>query len=198
MTVFINNNGLKPFKKFRKLYQNAYNENQKNIEAISISSFSKLSGMVNARYVNLKFVDDDKFIFFSNYESPKSIEFNSHPQIAALIYWNSIHTQIRINASITKTSIDFNKEYFQKRDRRKNALAISSKQSSLISSYEEVVKNFKNSLKFDDLNECPNYWGGYAFKPNYFEFWEGHDSRLNKREFFKLKDGKWINGFLEP
>ncbi len=130
MTVFINNNSLKPFKKFRKLYQNAYNENQKNIEAISISSFSKLSGMVNARYVNLKFVDDDKFIFFSNYESPKSIEFNSHPQIAALIYWNSIHTQIRINASITKTSIDFNKEYFQKRDRRKNALAISSKQSS--------------------------------------------------------------------
>ena len=198
MIVFINNNSSKPFKKFRKLYQNAYNENQKNIEAISISSFSKLSGMVNARYVNLKFVDDDKFIFFTNYESPKSIEFNSHPQIAALIYWNSIHAQIRISASIMKTSVDFNKEYFQKRDRRKNALAISSKQSSLINSYEEVIKNFNNSLKFDDLNECPNYWGGYALKPNYFEFWEGHDSRLNKREFFKLKDGKWINGFLEP
>tara|TARA_X000000950_G_scaffold288894_1_gene408168 strand:+ start:18230 stop:18826 length:597 start_codon:yes stop_codon:yes gene_type:complete len=198
MIVFINNNNSEPFKKLRKLYQKANTANQQNIEAISISSFSKLSDKVNARYVNLKYVDNDKFIFFTNYESPKSMEFNSHPQITALIYWSSINAQIRINASIKKTSSNFNKKYFQKRDKSKNALAISSKQSSLISSYEEVLKNYKRSMEFDDLNKCPEYWGGYAFKPNYFEFWQGHDSRLNKRQFFKLKESKWIKGCLQP
>ena len=28
-----------------------------------------------------------------------------------------------------------------------------------------------------------------------FEFWEGHESRLNKREVYELKDDKWIHSF---
>ena len=67
---------------------------QKNIEAISISSYSSKQE-VNSRYVNLKFVNNNEFIFFSNYKSPKSIEFDSHKQITALIYWCNTNTQIR-------------------------------------------------------------------------------------------------------
>ena len=72
-------------------YDESLKANQQNIEAISISSYSDKNKEVNARYVNLKFVDDKKFIFFSNYLSPKSKEFNNHNQITALIYWNSIN-----------------------------------------------------------------------------------------------------------
>ena len=198
MIEFINNNNSKPFKKIRELYNEASSANQPNIEAISISSFSKLSDTVNARYVNLKYIDNDKFIFFTNYESPKSIEFSSHPQITALIFWSSINVQIRVNALIKKTSSSFNKEYFKKRDINKNALAISSNQSSVVNSYNKVIKNYERSLKYNDLKECPNYWGGYAFKPYYFEFWEGHNSRLNVRQFFSLNNNQWKSGYLEP
>ena len=55
---------------------------------------------VNARFVNLKFVNDKNFIFFSNYNSPKSHDFREHNQITALIYWNNTNTQIKMKATI--------------------------------------------------------------------------------------------------
>ena len=93
--------------------------------------------------MNLKFVNDKQFIFFSNYNSPKSIEFNQHEQITASIYWSRTNVQIRMKAYIKKTSKEFNQDYFVKRDEKKNALAISSYQSSPINSYEMLQKNYE-------------------------------------------------------
>jgi pyridoxine/pyridoxamine 5'-phosphate oxidase len=64
-----------PYQVFKEKYENSLNAKQKNIEAICISSYSSKNNEVNARYVNLKFVSGRKFIFFSNYESPKSQDF---------------------------------------------------------------------------------------------------------------------------
>ncbi|OUV40641.1 MAG: pyridoxamine 5'-phosphate oxidase [Rhodobacteraceae bacterium TMED111] len=198
MIQFINLSKQIPYKIFHKKYTESLNANQRNIEAICISSYSTKEKEVNARFVNLKIVDGEEFIFFSNYKSPKSINFIEHPQITALFYWNTTNTQIRMKANIKKTSKEFNRTYFAERDRKKNALAISSKQSSFIESYEDVQKNYDKSLKSDDLKKCPDYWGGFSFKPYYFEFWEGHDSRLNKREIYELKSNEWMHSFLQP
>ena len=187
-----------PYVKFREKYYDAIKASQQNIEAIAISSFNKKINEVDSRFVNLKFIDDKEFIFFTNYNSPKSKAFSTYTKISALIYWPSINTQIRIKANIEKTSKKFNNLYFRNRSVKKNALAISSNQSKHISSYENVISNYKNVLKNEELSKCPDYWGGYSFTPYYFEFWEGHDSRLNKREAFILKNNKWQNTFLEP
>tara|TARA_X000000950_G_scaffold9140_2_gene10107 strand:- start:9154 stop:9750 length:597 start_codon:yes stop_codon:yes gene_type:complete len=187
-----------PYRIFKEKYEDSLNANQKIIEAICISSFSSDENEVNARFVNLKFVKDKEFIFFSNYESPKSRDFISHNQISALIYWNATNVQIRMKAKIKKTSKEFNMEYFAKRDIKKNALAISSKQSNKIASYEDVSVNYEKSLQKDNLEQCPEYWGGYSFIPYYFEFWEGHESRLNKRQVFEKKNDEWNQFFLQP
>ena len=42
------------------------------------------------------------------------------------------------------------------------------------------------------------HWGGYYFTPHYFEFWKGHNDRLNKREIFILNNGEWIKKYLSP
>ena len=44
----------------------------------------------------------------------------------------------------------------------------------------------------------PNFWGGYSFTPYYFEFWQGHENRLNKRHVFEQQDDEWIERFLQP
>ena len=187
-----------PYLVFKDKYTESLNAKQKNIEAISISSYSSENEEVNARYVNLKFVKDREFIFFSNYTSPKSQEFQTHNQITALIYWSSINVQIRMKAHIKKTSKEFNNAYFAERDEKKNALAISSQQSSAVDSYQDVQNNYELAIKNSNLSECPDYWGGYSFTPYYFEFWEGHEQRLNKREAYELKNGEWIHSFLQP
>ena len=187
-----------PYIIFKEKYDMALNAEQKNIEAISISSFNKERNEVDSRFVNLKFVDNDKFIFFSNYSSPKSIAFSSHNQIGALIYWPSINIQIRIKAKIDKTTTKYNNEYFNKRSLDKNALAISSNQSQKILSYNNVIKKYQTVRNIQDLSKCPNYWGGFLFVPYYFEFWEGHESRLNKRIAFERSNKNWNQCILEP
>lgn len=187
-----------PYLIFREKYDKSLSAKQKNIEALCISSYSRKNEEVNARFVNLKFINNKEFIFFSNYNSPKSQEFLHHNQITALIYWNSINVQIRMKAHIKKTSREFNQVYFAKRDKKKNALAICSKQSTVITSYENMQKNYVHSLSKDNLTKCPDNWGGYSFIPYYFEFWEGHESRLNKRELYQLKDNEWLHSFLQP
>lgn len=187
-----------PYLLLRDKYDEAFSERQPNIEAIAISSFNKELNEIDSRYVNLKFIQNNKFIFFSNYQSSKAIAFKSHNQIGALIFWSSTNTQIRMKARIERTSVDFNSKYFKERSKDKNALAIASQQSKEVSSYNNFVKRYKNVKETKDLLKCPDYWGGYSFTPYYFEFWKGHESRVNERTIYEKIDNKWSKYFIQP
>lgn len=198
MIEFINDDKGTPYKILKKNFKVALDNDQKNIDAMAVSSYCKSSNEVNSRFVNLKFVDKNKLIFFSNYNSIKAQEFQEHNTVSALLFWNTINLQIRIKAKIYKTSEKFSNNYFLSRSSRKNALAISSNQSHEIDTYETVIKKYKKVLNSANLSKRPNYWGGYELVPFIFEFWEGHSDRLNKREEYKLKSNKWHVRILEP
>ena len=198
MINFLNNSSEKPLKILKEKYDEAISKGERMTEVLSISSYSIDKKEVNSRYVNLKIVDNSNFIFFTNYNSPKSKEFLSHNNIAAILFWPSINTQIRMKAKIKKTSAAFNKEYFKQRSKDKNALAISSYQSEDISSFEEVLRKFNKVKSQEDLTLCPEYWGGFSFQPYEFEFWVGQDFRLNKRDHYKMKQGIWKHRILQP
>ena len=97
-----------------------------------------------------------------------------------------------------KISKQYSKSYFKNRSPEKNALSISSDQSKKIKSYNQVVNNYKEVLVSQDLEKCPDYWGGFSFVPYYFEFWEGNKNRINKREVFEKKANIWSNYILQP
>ena len=99
-----------PYLLFKKKYDEAKNARQIAIEAISISTYNSKTNEVDSRYVNLKFISNDEFIFFSNYNSPKASSIESHNQISALMYWSSTNVQIRMKAKIKKTSNEYNRE----------------------------------------------------------------------------------------
>lgn len=198
MIKFENDSEEIPFKIFRQEYEIALKKNQNAIDAFCISSYCIKSKEVNSRFVNLKIVDSNKLVFFSNYLSPKSVQFNGHNKISALIYWNQTNCQIRMKGQIYKTSKEFNQKYFEKRSKGKNALAISSNQSNVISSFEDVKLKYLKVKKNNDLTKCPEYWGGFAFIPNYFEFWKGSDLRLNLRNQYVFNKDQWLHSILEP
>ena len=199
MINFLNSSHEKPYILFQSLYQKAIENGQKGVEAISVSSYNEPLKEVEARYVNLKYIDNNEWIFFSNYLSPKANQFESHDQVSVLIYWASINTQIRMKAKIFKTSSEFSDEHFQGRTKEKNALAISSNQSQVIDSFDKVTKNFNETLEImTSETPRPDFWGGYSFTPYYFEFWQGHENRLNKRHVFKQQDNQWTEQLLQP
>ena len=76
MIKFINLNQGTPYSVFKDKYNASFYAKQKNIEAISIASYSISKKEVNARYVNLKIVDDNKFIFFSIYSKKNPHHFS--------------------------------------------------------------------------------------------------------------------------
>ena len=198
MVTFLNNSDEEPYIELRKRYYEAFQLNENLIDVILIASYSEQSNEVDSRAVNLKIIDNNEFIFFSNYDSPKAIQFQSHDQISVTIIWSSTNTQIRLMARIKKTSKKFNKSYFQNRQEDKNALAIASYQSKKIESYDLLKDKYNKVLRSSDLKSCPDYWGGYSFKPYYFEFWEGHDSRINKRLVFKKDGDNWNHFIIQP
>jgi len=197
MITFINNSDSRPFLEIRKHFQRAQDLYQKNIEAMSIASYSKVNSFVDSRYVNLKIIDGENFIFFSNYESPKSRQFQEHNQISALLFWNTINIQVRINGLIQRTDKEFNQLYFSKRNLKKNALAISSNQSQPIASYDHVKLGYNETLDTGNLDICPDYWGGFVFKPSTIEIWKGEPNRLNKREKY-ARINNWEKVILSP
>ena len=198
MIRFNNINLETPYQLFKDKYDDALNANQENIEAVSISSFDKEKNEIDSRYVNLKMIEGDNLIFFSNYNSKKAEQFLSNNNIAALFFWNKINTQIRIKAKIYKLDEPLSDIYFKNRQKEKNALAISSMQSESISSFDLVKKNYLNVLENEDLSKRPKSWGGYRFVPHEFEFWLGHKYRLNQRTHFKLSNGVWKKTLLQP
>lgn len=188
-----------PYNIFESLYKKALHNKQQNPEAACISSFNSLNNEIESRFVNIKYIINNEWIFFSNYNSQKAKDFNQHDQISSIFYWNQINSQIRIKAKIKKTSKKFSDMHFSSRNINKNALAVSSYQSKPIDSYDAILENYKKTIENKELSNLrPEYWGGYAFTPYYFEFWVGHESRINKREVFEMTDGMWKHSFLQP
>lgn len=187
-----------PLVLFKDKYTKALEAGQLNSDAFAVSSYNIKKKEVDSRYVNLKFLNGKKFIFFTNYNSPKAIAFSMHNQVSALIYWSKINIQVRIKGQIKKTSRNFNKEYFSTRSINKNALAISSNQSRVINSFDDVKSKYFKVRESKILDKCPDYWGGYQLDPYEIEFWEGGDSRLNKRVLFIKKPNSWNSFILEP
>lgn len=190
-----------PFQLFKEAYNKAEKHGQLNIDAASISSFNKKLNEVSARYVNLKFFKGEKIFFFSNYNSRKNKDFDTHDQAALNIFWASINFQARILVKIKKAKANISDKHFSKRNIEKNALAISSNQSNVISDYSQVKHKYEKvllNLRKQKTLKRPKYWGGYELSPYSFEIWNGHKNRLNKRSLYTKKSNKWFLEILEP
>ena len=78
-------------------------------------------------------------------------------------------------------------------------LGMTREQSKIIGTYNEVVDNYNKTLKNTKmLLNRPKNWGGFSFIPYKFEFWKGHNSRLNKRDVFIKENNSWKAITLQP
>lgn len=196
MIDFNLNKETSPCLKVFKLYEHAKDASQKFIEAACLSTCDD-SKTPQSRYVNIKYINDNELIFFSNYNSLKAKNIEYSNKISLVFFWDSINCQIRISGTISKLDSKRSDAHWKKRSKEKNILSTISQQSNKIKSYDQITKKFNNSLDID-VSSRPNYWGGYSISPYYFEIWEGHPSRINKREIFELCNEEWLNYYLEP
>ena len=171
------------------LFKNWLSEAEQNEirdpNAMQLATVSK-NGMPSVRTVLLKDIIDGAFIFYTNYESRKSNEINETAKGAICFYWKSLNRQVRLTGSINKVSDEVSDKYYQSRSRGSRIGAWASKQSRELESREVLMEKVKLlESKYDEDIPRPTFWGGFALKPDEFEFWEDGDFRLHDR--FVLK-----------
>ncbi|XP_065852198.1 pyridoxine/pyridoxamine 5'-phosphate oxidase 1, chloroplastic isoform X2 [Euphorbia lathyris] len=172
-----------PIDQFRKWFDDAVAAALKEPNAMALSTVGK-DGKPSSRMVLLKGVDQDGFVWYTNYESRKAHDLSENPHASLLFYWDGLNRQVRVEGAVEKVSDEESEQYFHTRPRGSQIGAIVSKQSTIVpgrhflhQQYRDLEKQFSNI----SLIPKPEHWGGYRLKPESFEFWQGQKSRLHDR-----------------
>jgi len=157
-------------------------------------------GKPSARMVLLKQVDDDGFVFFTNYNSVKAAQLDANPFAALVFYWAQLDRQVRVEGSVVRTSAQESRDYFMTRPRESQIGAWASAQSEVIGSREALEQRAHEleGLYFDREVEWPEHWGGYRLKPERIEFWKSRVGRLHDRILYERISDGWIISRLAP
>ena len=188
-----------PMTQFEKWWKQAINSNIEEPNAMMLATCSK-SGKPSSRIVLLKGIEQDGFIFYTNYTSRKGNEIKNNPFVSLLFFWKKLERQVRIEGKIKKISAAESDEYFSSRPRESRIGAWSSPQSSVIKNREFLQQNvikYNKQFKTGDVPR-PDYWGGYIVKPDCFEFWQGRPGRLHDRLQYNFEKDVWIIKRLAP
>ena len=189
-----------PIRQFQTWLDDAITANIPLAEAMTLAT-STPDGRPAARMVLLKQVDQDGFVFFTNYRSAKARQLDANPYAALVFYWNLLERQVRVEGSVVRTSAEESREYFQTRPRESQIGAWASEQSEVIAGRDVLERRAQEleTLYCDRDVDCPEHWGGYRLKPERIEFWKGRIGRLHDRILYELtSDGTWTISRLAP
>jgi pyridoxamine 5'-phosphate oxidase len=176
-----------PIRQFQIWLDDAIAANIPLAEAMTLATATP-DGRPAARMVLLKQVDQNGFVFFTNYRSAKARQLDTNPYAALVFYWNVLERQVRVEGSVVRTSAEESREYFQTRPRESQIGAWASEQSAVIRSRDVLEQRAQEleTLYCDRDVDCPEYWGGYRLKPDRIEFWKGRLGRLHDRILYEL------------
>ncbi len=189
-----------PIKQFQSWLNDAVAAQLPLPEAMTLATASP-DGRPSARMVLLKQVDQDGFVFFTNYRSAKARQLDANPYASLVFYWPQLERQVRVEGSVVRTFEQESREYFRTRPRESQIGAWASAQSETISGRDVLEERAREleALYLDRDVDWPEHWGGYRLKPERIEFWKGRLGRLHDRILYQLlSGGAWIITRLAP
>ena len=159
------------------------------------------AGQPRARTVLLKGHDKDGFTFFTNRTSRKGTDLDEVPRACLLFPWHAIHRQVIVEGTVTRITAEASAAYFRTRPRGSQLAAWASRQSTVISSRQELDDRYElMERRWPDGAEVPlpEVWGGYLVTPQSIEFWHGRVNRMHDRLRYRRADERWVVERLAP
>lgn len=159
------------------------------------------AGMPNVRVVLLKDIEDDAFVFYTNYEGKKSQELLASGKAAFVIHWKSLHRQIRVRGVVTKEDGQIADDYYASRSLTSRLGAWASQQSRPLDARQTLMDAVDDQAKnHGDDPVRPPFWGGFRIAPIEMEFWADGEYRLHDRFRWTWDDVEktWDIGRLFP
>ena len=197
---------------------------QPNPNAMVLAT-SDPDGRPSARVVLCKEIVEQPgyLVFFTNYLSRKGRQLSDNPRAAAVIHWDALHRQVRIEGPVVQAPAADSDAYFASRPWQSRVGAWASEQSAPVASrgvLQKAVASTAERFGVPDptaaedeaRNEFviprPPHWGGYRLWADSVELWvegEGriHDRARWTRELVRQADGffdvgRWSSTRLQP
>ena len=190
-----------PFELFEKWFDEAKKKEINDPNALALGTASK-TGIPSVRMVLLKDFNENGFVFYTNLNSQKGNELKDNPNATMCFHWKSLLRQIRIVGTLKLVDHKTADDYYNTRAYESRIGAWASKQSSILKSRDELLKNIDNfKKKYADRENVPrpDHWSGWNLKPSSIEFWLDGDNRIHERLKYTLSEKKnWIKSLLSP
>ncbi len=189
-----------PFQLVRDWMADAARSEPNDPNAIALATVDA-DGLPNVRMVLLKEIENDAFVFYTNYESQKGEELRAAGKAAFVLHWKSIGRQIRVRGLVSTENGPQADAYFQSRALQSRIGAWASQQSRPLASRAALVAEAaKVTASLGKVVKRPPFWGGYRIRPVEFEFWADGAFRMHDR-FRWTRDGvdqDWMIERLNP
>ena len=188
-----------PITQWHHWYENATSAKVTEPNAMTVATVDS-QGVPDARVVLVQEVDENGFVFYTNYDSVKSMQLLVHPVASAVFAWLDLHRQVRLRGTVKRVSAQQSDKYFDSRPRESQLGAWASQQSQVIANRGVIEARLALMRdKFvDQIVPRPEFWGGWSIIPTEIEFWQGRPSRLHDRFRYTKQDSNWQLERLAP
>ena len=155
------------------------------------------AGQPSARVVLCKQLEPlpGSLTFYTNYESRKGRELQQQPRAAAVMHWDPLHRQLRVEGRITRVSAAESDNYFATRNWQSRLGAWASQQSQPIASRAELLRKVAATalrlalpVPADEQHPDPGlriarppHWGGFRLWAEAVELWVEGSARIHER-----------------
>lgn len=182
--------GEEPFTIFRRWLEEARKTEVNDPDAIALATVDK-EGLPNVRMVLLRIIEEDAFVFFTNYGSKKAQEAFLTNKVAFNLHWKSLRRQIRVRGHVEKEDGMIADKYFSEREVGSQTAAWASKQSETLTDRQELIERWQSyKNQFEKNVGRPDFWGGIRIKPIQIEFWADGQYRLHDRFLWERELGE--------
>ncbi len=182
--------GEEPFTIFRRWLEEARKTEVNDPDAIALATVDK-EGLPNVRMVLLRIIEEDAFVFFTNYGSKKAQEAFLTNKVAFNLHWKSLRRQIRVRGHVEREDGMIADKYFSEREVGSQTAAWASKQSETLTDRQELIERWQSyKNQFEKNVARPDFWGGIRIKPVQVEFWADGQYRLHDRFLWERKLGE--------
>jgi pyridoxamine 5'-phosphate oxidase len=192
--------GEDPFRLARDWLAEAERHEPADPNAIALATCGA-DGLPNVRMVLLKEIEEDAFVFYTNYESAKGQELLGNPQAAFVMHWKSLARQVRVRGTVTREEGAKADAYYASRALQSRLGAWASRQSQPLSSREALLADVARvTARHGTAPTRPAHWGGFRIRPVEIEFWADGPFRLHDRYRWRRAgpDDPWEISRLYP